>query len=185
MKLRLNSILESSYANGPGNRFVIWTQGCDFNCPGCFNPETHSFDGGCELETDYLFEKITQKKGIEGVSVSGGEPLLQLEPLMALLKKIKNETDLSVLVFTGFNFDEILADYNKNLALEFIDIIIAGKYERDKKVNNPLISSANQILYFLTDRYDISKIPDIDCEVIIDSTGLIAITGVRVAVIGN
>jgi anaerobic ribonucleoside-triphosphate reductase activating protein len=180
MKLRLNSILRSSYANGPGNRFVIWTQGCNFNCPGCFNPETHSSDGGYEIETGELFEKIKAEKGIEGLSISGGEPLLQADGLMFLLKRIKEETDLSVLVFTGFEYEEILKDESKNKILKFTDILISGKYDKNQKVNNFLISTANQKLYFLTDRYNVRHIPDTDCEIIINGDGRITITGIRV-----
>ena len=183
MKLRLNSILRSSYANGPGNRFVIWTQGCSFNCQGCFNPETHSSDGGYEIETGELFEKITAEKDIEGISVSGGEPLLQADGLLFLLKRIKEETDLSVLIFTGFDYDEILKDRKKKEVLNYADILIAGRYDKSKKSNKPLVSSLNQEMLFLTDRYCFDDITPVDGEVVISLDGKILITGVRPPVI--
>lgn len=179
MKLRVNSILESSYANGPGNRFVIWTQGCNFNCPGCFNPETHDSDGGYLTSIDDLFQEIISEKGIVGISVSGGEPLLQPVALIELLIKIKQETKLSVLVFTGCEFEEIEKDKIKSKVLKYADVLISGRYDETKKSSNQLISSSNQQMHFLTDRYSLKDIPAVDGEIIIDNEGRMIVTGIR------
>src|SRR5262245_10990749 len=99
--LRLHAFIPFSRANGPGTRAVIWSQGCTLNCPGCFNPETHSFKGGEEVSVDDLFRRLASiGERIEGITISGGEPLQQLHPLLAFLRRVRGETNLSVLLFT-------------------------------------------------------------------------------------
>ena len=179
MKLRLNSELISSSANGPGNRYVIWTQGCEFNCNGCFNSETHNQYDGFEIDTDELFDNIVLNKNIEGISISGGEPFLQEEAVNELLIKIKGNTTLSTLVFTGYTYNEIKADKNKAKLLNNIDILISGRYEISSPFDHPLLSSTNQEMIFLTDRYSIKDISNISCEIIIDDKGNIIMSGIK------
>jgi len=77
---------------------VVWVQGCTLSCPGCFNPATHSRTGGEVVTVDALFECIVAAPDIEGVSISGGEPLQQCGPLAALLRRLRRETGLSALL---------------------------------------------------------------------------------------
>ena len=73
--LRLHGFEPCSAANGPGRRAVLWVQGCTLACPGCFNPRTHDRSGD-QVGVDELFSRIDQLGDrIEGVTVSGGEPL--------------------------------------------------------------------------------------------------------------
>jgi pyruvate-formate lyase-activating enzyme len=103
-RLRLHAFIPRSRANGPGCRAVVWVQGCTLGCPGCFNPETHDFRGGQWVGVDELFERIRALQGtIEGITVSGGEPFQQRPALLALLQRVRAETDLGVLVFTGLH----------------------------------------------------------------------------------
>ncbi|MDA3837850.1 MAG: 4Fe-4S single cluster domain-containing protein [Candidatus Delongbacteria bacterium] len=180
MKLQINSELVSSSANGPGNRYVIWTQGCELNCDGCFNPESHDINNGFEIDVDELYQNVISIKQNEGVSISGGEPLLQMEPLLELLNKIKKETNLSTLIFTGYTFSEIEVDKELSKILELTDILILGRYENSKPSEHPLLGSSNQEIIFLTDRYSMKDISNIACEVIIDDKGNIKITGIEI-----
>ena len=95
--------------NGPGRRAVLWVQGCSLACPGCFNPETHAIEGGQSIAVAEFFDLIDSQAGeIEGLTVSGGEPLQQLEALTQLLRLVREHTELSVLLFTGLRLEEIL-----------------------------------------------------------------------------
>ncbi|MBI4326753.1 MAG: radical SAM protein [Chloroflexi bacterium] len=108
MTLRMHHFLPRSRANGPGWRAVLWVQGCSLGCPGCFNPETHAFDAGEVLSVDRLFQRIEALgDSVEGLTVSGGEPFQQLRPLTALLRHVRAETPLSIIVFTGFAWEEV------------------------------------------------------------------------------
>ena len=95
----LHHIMEYSTVNGPGNRFVIWTQGCLFHCDGCFNQPTHSPIGGFNIDIAQLAEQINQTQNIRGITLTGGEPLLQIKQVSSLLNLIHK--DLDVLLFSG------------------------------------------------------------------------------------
>ena len=102
--LSLHALVEASRANGPGRRAVLWTQGCSLGCAGCFNPQTHSFSGE-PVAVDKLFECLAAMADhLEGITVSGGEPLQQPRALLALLKRVRAETPLSIIVFTGYTW---------------------------------------------------------------------------------
>jgi anaerobic ribonucleoside-triphosphate reductase activating protein len=106
--IRLHHIEPASIANGPGLRAVIWVQGCAFDCPGCFNPETHAMRGGEVWSVEKLLEHILEiyhrpnSPRLEGLTISGGEPLYQHRALARLLEQVRKKTDLSILVFTGY-----------------------------------------------------------------------------------
>ena len=107
MKLPVNNISFSS-VNGPGYRYVIWVQGCKLNCKGCFNPETHSFDDASSIDIGVIANEINSNPTIEGITISGGEPLDYTKELIELIKLI-NPT-LTSIIFTGYTLKEIIKD---------------------------------------------------------------------------
>ena len=107
--IRIHQKISGSRANGPGNRAVIWVQGCSLNCPGCFNPKTHEEESGEILSVEDLFNWILSlDERIEGITISGGEPLQQLKPILTLLQRVKSETTLTTFMFSGFTKKEKL-----------------------------------------------------------------------------
>lgn len=78
--------------DGPGIRYVIFMQGCPYHCPYCHNPDTQAFSGGAEYTADELVERVCRYKtyfGSDGgVTVSGGEPLMQAEFVAELFEKM-------------------------------------------------------------------------------------------------
>lgn len=178
--LRIYDFEPFSRANGPGVRAVIWVQGCWLNCPGCFNPETHPFEGGELLSTDELFQRIVAlSDSIEGISVSGGEPLQQRRPLLALLQRVRQETPLSILLFSGYPWGEIQQMPEADVLRACVDVLIAGPYDPSQHLGRGLRGSANQTVHFLTDRYtmdDLRPVPP--AEVIITAEGEIIVSGV-------
>jgi anaerobic ribonucleoside-triphosphate reductase activating protein len=175
--LRINSYLESSLANGPGDRFVVWLQGCKKNCEGCFNQHMKDFSRGYDISIDALFKLINSTDSADGVTFSGGEPFEQSESLNLLLTLIKHKTNKSILVFTGFSKEEIECDPVKNFLLKNIDVLISGEYKIKLKQNHPLLSSSNQELHLLSHYYCIKDICCPDSEIIISCDGKIKITG--------
>jgi anaerobic ribonucleoside-triphosphate reductase activating protein len=178
-RLRLHRLIPRSYANGPGVRAVLWVQGCSLGCAGCFNPETHAFAGGYDVAPDDLCERIAALGGdIEGVTVSGGEPLQQPRPLLALLQRLRRETALSVLVFTGFAWEEVQRLPAIDELLACVDVLIAGRYDASRHLARHLRGSANKTVHFLTNRYgpaDLERVPP--GEVIVTPAGEVEITG--------
>lgn len=137
MEIRIAGTVPESVVDGPGIRFVVFCQGCFHNCPGCHNPESHDLQGGFLTTVDKLWEEISERKLLKGVTFSGGEPFLQATPLVALAQKIK-QAGLDLVVYTGYLFEELLALGKEKPAiyqlLELTDILIDGPFlleERD------------------------------------------------------
>ncbi len=180
VKLRIHQIIERTRANGPGVRLGIWVQGCSKNCEGCCNPETHDYSKGEEIETEEIVSLILKhRKEIEGVSISGGEPLDQREELLELLKYIRDETDLSVIIWTGYTSTELKKMHLMEGLSKLVDLIIVGPYIEELHKPEGLRGSSNQNYLFFTERYtekDLNILPN--AEIIFDK-GVMRITGIN------
>lgn len=135
-ELRIAGLVEESIVDGPGIRFVIFTQGCPHGCKGCHNPQTHDFSGGRDESIEKIVSMIDSNPLLKGVTLSGGEPFMQAKKLVKLLNKINNK-ELNVITYTGFTYEELIAkadDVNGYMELlKASDILIDGKFELDKK----------------------------------------------------
>lgn len=152
MNLRVGYIKNGTKALGPGWRFVIWTQGCLRRCKDCISPEHQPLDGGYLVDTRDLADQICASHSIDGITISGGEPFLQVEALTDLLDKVKEvRPELTVLVFTGNQLEE-LTDADSKVLLSRIDLLIDGEYISELNDGKGLRGSSNQRLHFLTVR---------------------------------
>lgn len=154
--MRLHSKLDSSAANGPGNRAVIWFQGCTLACPGCHNPETHSFDVK-QTPIEEVEAWLSSLRGIEGVTFSGGEPMQHFDDLLRLCRYIREHHPLlSIGMFTGYSLKELRTTY----AVEWwkvsylLDFAVCGRFNIQQATSEqPLCGSRNQVLEILSERY--------------------------------
>jgi anaerobic ribonucleoside-triphosphate reductase activating protein len=155
-------------------------QGCSLGCPGCFNPDTHSFDSGELVPIDDLLARLAAlQETIEGLTISGGEPLQQRLPLLRLLRRVRQETSLTSLLFSGFTWAEIQQMPDAGAFLACLDILVAGRYEADQRLARDLRGSANKTVYFLTNRYALSDLQAVPpAEVIITAEGEIMVSGI-------
>ena len=141
-----------SKVNGPGKRFVLWTQGCSKGCKNCFNPETWSTDLYKELSPTQIFELIKNFE-VEGVTISGGDPLEQEDDLLELLFLLKEiKLRKGIILFTGFSRNEIRENPIREKCLNYIDVLIDGRYEEELKTDSSLRGSSNQEFYFFSDK---------------------------------
>lgn len=125
-------------ADGPGVRFVIFTQGCKMRCRYCHNPDTWKIGGGEEVTADELLKKALRYKAYwkngGGITVSGGEPLLQIDFLIDLFKKAKAQGVNTVIDTAGNPFTREEPFFSKFSALmEYTDLLML-----DIKEINPL-----------------------------------------------
>jgi len=141
-----------SKVNGPGNRFVLWTQGCSKGCSECFNPETWSTNVYKELSPTQIFELIKNFE-VDGVTISGGDPLEQEDELLELLMLISTiRLRKGVILFSGFTRAEISRDPIREECLRYVDVLIDGRYEKNLKIDFSLRGSSNQTFYFFSDK---------------------------------
>lgn len=177
--LRVHYLCESSRANGPGDRAVLWLQGCTLACPGCYNPLTHALDGGRDIEIISLVDWFFALSKTS-LTISGGEPLLQAEVLAQFLSLIRSDLpEASILLFSGFAWSEITADPLRYAAARLCDVLITGRYQADRRLAHGLLGSSNKEIHCLTSRHtpeEIAQTPT--TEMIIDHDGNIVLTGI-------
>ena len=166
-----------SKVNGPGLRFVLWTQGCLKGCKNCFNPETWSTDLYKELSPTQIFELIKNFE-VDGVTISGGDPLEQEDELLELLMLFSTmRLRKGVILFSGFTRAEISSNFIREKCLSYIDVLIDGRYEKNLKVDFSLRGSSNQEFYFFSNKISSDEL-SFDQEIEISSLeGDIMMTG--------
>jgi len=153
--VQVAQVVPRTEAEGPGVRFAIWVQGCTIRCPGCCNPEMFPRSGGTTLSVDELLRHVADTRGIEGISLLGGEPFEQAAPLVALARAVQG-AGLSVMIFTGYRLDELRRSGDR-ATLDLVaasDLIVDGRFERELPDRaRRWVGSTNQEIHFLTPRY--------------------------------
>ncbi|XME03828.1 anaerobic ribonucleoside-triphosphate reductase activating protein [Lachnospiraceae bacterium C1.1] len=146
MKCRIAGYIKHSLVNGPGIRLVLFFQGCPHHCKGCQNPDTWDPEGGELTDTEELIDLIRSVKHIQGITFSGGDPLMQSDALTELASFSKN-IGLDVWCYTGWTIEEIRsgkAGINQE-ALKYIDVLVDGPFiEKLKDEDLELRGSSNQ-----------------------------------------
>ena len=136
--MRYALIREMDITNGNNIGVSIFVQGCDFHCKGCFNPETWDYDGG-KIFTNKTFNKIVEisnKPYIKRLSVLGGEPLSDknIVDMYSFLESYKKVfPNKEVWLYSGYKFEDIKTNSNKNRILQYIDILIDGQFVEELK----------------------------------------------------
>ena len=129
--MKISGLLQDSIVDGPGLRFVVYTQGCEFACKNCHNPATWDINKGEEISTDEIIKQMLKNPLTDGLSISGGEPLMQAEECVKLAEAAK-EIGLNVWLFTGYNFNELIELKSKkpkvNKLLQLTDVLVDGRY---------------------------------------------------------
>lgn len=142
---------------GPGNRTVIWTQGCNRNCKNCIGQNYRDLNGGNLTSVSEFTELLMSNPDFsQEITISGGEPFLQPKALSEVLEKIREKYDIGVIVYTGFTLEELILRDDENIKdlLSKIDLLIDGTYIEELDQNEIFRGSANQNLYYLTDKYE-------------------------------
>ncbi|MBN6068423.1 radical SAM protein [Aggregatibacter actinomycetemcomitans] len=156
--LNIAHIIEATEAEGPGLRFVIWVQGCLKRCKGCCNGELLKIKPAHLMRSNeiiHLLQNTLEKFPLEGVTFLGGEPFLQAEGLADIAKAARN-LDLSVMVFSGYEYTELLENKfsGSQRLLNFTDLLIDGEFDNTKIENiRNWVGSTNQKFHYLTNRY--------------------------------
>ncbi len=150
--------------DGPGVRFVVFLQGCNMRCKYCHNPETWNLCGGEEWSADKLFERVFKYRNYwgkdmskGGVTVSGGEPLLQIEFVTELFKLLKAQGVHTTLDTSGQPFTMEVEWIEKfDELLKYTDLVMLDLKEIDDEKHKQLTGYSNknilQMAQYLSDK---------------------------------
>ncbi len=147
-------MVERCHVLGPGERFVIWGQGCPLRCPGCHNPQYLPFVDATWMTIENLERRILATTGIEGVTFVGGEPFAQAQSLAVLAQRVRR-AGLSVMTYSGFTVEQLISGVEPYAMwlMYSTDLLMDGPYRRNLSTQRPWRGSDNQRLLALTSRY--------------------------------
>jgi len=185
--MRIHRYLAGTLAEGPGNRFVIWAQGCPIHCPGCYSPQLQRMDGGSEIAEQALCEALNEalkaaegRQPITGLTLLGGEPFYQAEALARVAAHARKK-GLNVLTFSGYTYEFLTgpeAPPGAAALLEATDVLIDGPFVKEQySLKRPLAGSDNQRFWFLTDRLSMEDFRENRFEVRIGKDGVVRANG--------
>ena len=138
--VRISGSKKHSSVNGPGVRYVLFFQGCPHHCPGCQNPETHDPLGGTERNVGDVIREILQTKYLDGLTFSGGDPLLQPQAVIEIAQAAK-AAGLNIWLYTGWTFEQIqkgAAGETAKEALTLLDVLVDGPFVEKLKTGNAI-----------------------------------------------
>ena len=146
--LNIGGIESESIVDGPGLRYTVFIQGCNFCCPGCHNPHLQSFDGGRRIAISKIITDVKANPLLSGITLSGGDPFTQAASCAVLAKQIKS-MNLNVMTYTGYLWEDLLSAANPawRCLIEATDILVDGPFIRGlKDIDLRFRGSANQRL---------------------------------------
>ena len=137
--------------NGIGLRVTLWLQGCSHHCFNCQNPMMWDENGGKKFDEtvkEQLFELLS-KPYIKGLTLSGGDPLYSIKDLVPLLEEVKaNFPEKNIWLYTGFTFKQILINKYLRQVLDYVDVIVDGKFDNSlKDISIAFRGSTNQNIW--------------------------------------
>lgn len=166
-KISLGHRLDRSEIYGPGLRAVIWTQGCNLACKGCWNTQYWSKKGGNIIQVSTLLEELDLIDGIEGITLLGGEPLQQSEASLELIQGCK-EKGLTVFLYTGYDLSEF--DLTMQQCFDLSDIAVTGRFVQElRDTTLRWRGSRNQQVHFISNAYDESVLQEqteVECHIL-------------------
>ncbi|MDR0388560.1 MAG: radical SAM protein [Spirochaetaceae bacterium] len=146
--LTIGGIEAESIVDGPGFRYTVFVQGCDFRCPGCHNPALQSFSGGRRVSIAEITAAVRANPLLSGLTLSGGDPFTQAVPCAALAEQVR-ALGLTVVVYTGYLWEDLLAADKPGWRrlIEAADILVDGPFiQTQKNIELRFRGSANQRL---------------------------------------
>ncbi len=164
MELRISGTVNDSIVDGPGFRFAIFTQGCPHACPGCHNPQTHSMSGGELVDTQQLADAMKANPLLKGVTLTGGEPFVQPQPLIEIARWC-HANGLDVWAYSGYTYEALESGAAGSDARELLthcDVLVDGPFvESLKTMSTKWRGSSNQRVIDVKSSLQTGKVQEI------------------------
>lgn len=148
--------------NGKGIATSLFVSGCGFHCKGCFNEEAWDFSYGNPFtkEIEDGFIEYAKNEHISHVSLLGGEVFHQdLDVILHLVKRIKEEVEKPIWIWTGFTWDTLIQDEKKLQILQYVDVLVDGQFQLENKdINLKWKGSSNQRILDVQESLKLNKI---------------------------
>ena len=147
--MNISGIDFESIVDGVGVRVVVFVSGCMHDCTGCHNPASHSFSAGRpftkELQ-DEIIDYIKSTPFISGITMSGGDPMYSAAEIAEFIVRVKTEVpDISVWIYSGFEYEEIKTDDDMAHLLSLCDVLVDGEFVLEQRDTTlPYRGSRNQ-----------------------------------------
>ena len=147
-KLRILGTYKETVVDGEGLRYSIYFAGCTHACKGCHNKESWCPDNGTlitEEDSDKIINEINSHPLLDGITLSGGDPLYNPEEMLEVIKYLKEKTGMNIWLYTGYTIEELRKDNKRMAVLEYIDTLVDGKFVQE--LYDPLLKfrgSSNQ-----------------------------------------
>ena len=151
MDILINLIHYPVYTLGVGKRIGVWFQGCNIKCKGCMSKYTWSFDTKYKRNIEDVIKEILSYPS-KKITISGGEPFDQPKELEYLLKTLKENNFEDILVYSGYDYEEIKNKYEN--ILKYIDILIAGRFIENLESEYIWKGSENQKMYIFNKKLE-------------------------------
>jgi anaerobic ribonucleoside-triphosphate reductase activating protein len=143
--MNISGIIYDSVVDGEGIRNTLFISGCLHHCHGCHNPQTWDFDYGYKFTKEKQKEFIKKCKDnplLDGITISGGDPIYSSKELIPFLKEYKKENPThTIWLYTGFKYEDI----KDNEILKLIDVLVDGEYIKEfRDITLAFRGSSNQ-----------------------------------------
>ena len=157
MQVRIAGLVPESFVDGSGIRFAIFMQGCLRRCEGCHNPHTHKLTDGNIIDTEDVIRRIESRRDfLSGITLTGGEPLLQFDAALELARGAKS-LGLNVWLYTGYRYEELTPAVDA--LLNHVDVLVDGEFILAKRdLDLPFRGSSNQRLIDLNATRRLNKL---------------------------
>lgn len=166
--LRIIDITTPDINNGNGCRITLWVAGCKHHCKGCHNQWTWKFEQGriFNLEKKEIFEELSDwldRDYIEGLTLSGGDPLCQdeegLKEIYEIIEWFRQKyINKNIWLYTGYIKEQIYESDNKTMKkiVNSIDVLVDGPYIEEKRdiCHTPFRGSTNQRIIYINKKYE-------------------------------
>ena len=132
--LRLLRTFKETIVDGVGLRYSIYFSGCSHACPGCHNEYSWNPNNGTELTYEILNEianEINQNELLDGITISGGDPLFNPKDILKVLKFLKKKTKKNIWMYTGYTLEEIKKDDLRKKCLKYVDVLVDGRFIKE------------------------------------------------------